>query len=484
MAHAQTNILHRFEIDHYIEELECINMEEMLSPRWVVCGCRLVQLGVQAALETTHTTHDYVQDALTLHHKGLTVVWHLLTTEAWRLNVLPLLLSRRQLVPSSSLPFVMVLQTEAAVLGLLENLVYHEDSAAALDGLALDVIDYSVRQLNRMAAHAHAHPHQPLLYEPQESWTASPALADKTPEMRGTGETGGGEVEGGESESEEKQDSIVREVSREERRVGLVLACRAAAVIQLLACCRRRLPLCATTRLLHTHDVPQLLASLLHLAPWRTLHNGHNYVFQEGQWVEQGDAAPLTPTECQLWTALYSLLMDRETLAMYEVSSGRRTALLKLRGRLSAAALAQVPALEPLARWLAALALTAPQQARPPPLVTTIAQLGGGVAGMWEGRWGELADLLEARFLTPTPEALKALATNLAAAWDLDALEALLPDTPACASCGSPAGRRCSKCRAQWYCRRECQVKHWPDHKKLCDLLTSDPRARKTTFIQ
>nr|XP_053633499.1 zinc finger MYND domain-containing protein 10-like [Cherax quadricarinatus] len=477
MAHGQTSVLQHFEIDHYVEKLECMGIEDILSTRWAVCGCRLVQLGVQAALEATHGTHDYVQHSITLQNKGLTVVWHLLTAEAWRLHLLPHLMNHPHLTPTSSLPFVAVLHTEAAALGLLENLVFHEDSAAALEGLTLDVIDYCVRQLNRLVVHAHNHPEQPLLYQPQDAWpTATPTMNRKTKTEVGGGDDGG---------NEENQKSVVMEVSSEERRVGLALGCRAAGVIHLLASCRQRLPLCATTRLLQTHDVPQLLASLLYLAPWRAQLGSRLYVFQEGQWVEQqGEAPALTPTECQLWAALHTLLMDQETLAMYEVSSGRRAALLKLRGRLNAAALAQVPSLESLSRWLATLALTAPQQARPPPLVTTVSQLGAGVAGVWEDRWEELAAVLEPRFLTPTPEALNILAKNLAAAWDLDALEALLPDNPVCALCGEPAGRRCSRCRAHWYCRRECQVKHWPDHKKLCDLLASDLTAKKSTFIE
>lgn len=55
-----------------------------------------------------------------------------------------------------------------AALGLLESLAFNEESAAALEGLVLDVIDYSVRQLIRLVNHGHAHPNQPF-YSPQEN---------------------------------------------------------------------------------------------------------------------------------------------------------------------------------------------------------------------------------------------------------------------------------------------------------------------------
>lgn len=50
----------------------------------------------------------------------------------------------------------------------------------------------------------------------------------------------------------------------------------------------------------------------------------------------------------------------------------------------------------------------------------------------------------------------------------------LLPP-PRCVTCGQLATKRCSRCRQEWYCRRECQVKHWPKHQKACDLLANAP---------
>jgi len=49
-------------------------------------------------------------------------------------------------------------------------------------------------------------------------------------------------------------------------------------------------------------------------------------------------------------------------------------------------------------------------------------------------------------------------------------------EDPKCASCGDPATQRCSKCKEEWYCSRECQLKRWKDHKKICAMV-SDLRA-------
>ena len=39
-----------------------------------------------------------------------------------------------------------------------------------------------------------------------------------------------------------------------------------------------------------------------------------------------------------------------------------------------------------------------------------------------------------------------------------------------CAECGKPATNRCSRCKNQWYCSRDCQLRQWKGHKAMCDL--------------
>ncbi|XP_078483989.1 zinc finger protein (MYND)-8 [Ciona intestinalis] len=34
--------------------------------------------------------------------------------------------------------------------------------------------------------------------------------------------------------------------------------------------------------------------------------------------------------------------------------------------------------------------------------------------------------------------------------------------------------KRCTRCRNAFYCSRSCQIKHWPEHKNLCQVFSSD----------
>ena len=37
-----------------------------------------------------------------------------------------------------------------------------------------------------------------------------------------------------------------------------------------------------------------------------------------------------------------------------------------------------------------------------------------------------------------------------------------------CVVCGGEASSRCSRCKKQKYCSKECQQTHWPHHKPVC----------------
>mmetsp|Transcript_35063 Transcript_35063/g.56125 ORF Transcript_35063/g.56125 Transcript_35063/m.56125 type:complete len:158 (+) Transcript_35063:43-516(+) len=45
-----------------------------------------------------------------------------------------------------------------------------------------------------------------------------------------------------------------------------------------------------------------------------------------------------------------------------------------------------------------------------------------------------------------------------------------------CVMCLAPASKQCSGCRSFWYCTRECQRKHWVNHKHECGQVKNAPQ--------
>lgn len=58
-----------------------------------------------------------------------------------------------------------------------------------------------------------------------------------------------------------------------------------------------------------------------------------------------------------------------------------------------------------------------------------------------------------------------------------------LPKVGMCYHCGEEKERRllmvCGKCKISQYCSRECQMAHWPSHKRRCDMHVSEPQQAK-----
>merc|ERR1719277_1462985 len=83
-----------------------------------------------------------------------------------------------------------------------------------------------------------------------------------------------------------------------------------------------------------------------------------------------------------------------------------------------------------------------------------------------EGKWKKIAKNQMKFFFNPSDAEIREQARRWADTYNFDVLENLLLDPPKCAVCGAEATKRCSRCQNEWYCCRECQVQHWPKHKK------------------
>ena len=47
--------------------------------------------------------------------------------------------------------------------------------------------------------------------------------------------------------------------------------------------------------------------------------------------------------------------------------------------------------------------------------------------------------------------------------------------------CQKESEIRCSRCKSEYYCSRECQVKHWKQHKEFCNLMVASQKEEDDT---
>lgn len=244
----------------------------------------------------------------------------------------------------------------------------------------------------------------------------------------------------------------------------------------------------------------------------------YQHLGNHGEWVDYTSATErayrLSLYEAQAWIAMLQLAVQNTT----EFTAGEVDVLESIKGRINEALVDQLPPLKELRRFLEQVCLSRPAaEASAPgtlpyyqqkvrhnyslgdPLTdpravqqlapgAVLVQLESSVEKDLVRRLRFWADAVlrrqgrkpeEAQPIVSLEEAAYSVCARqlcagfpnlsvreLAEGFSVEGYSAVVP---LCNKCGRPAKFRCSKCRAVWYCGRECQVKDWKGgHKASC----------------
>ncbi|XP_045348874.1 zinc finger MYND domain-containing protein 10 isoform X4 [Leopardus geoffroyi] len=229
-----------------------------------------------------------------------------------------------------------------------------------------------------------------------------------------------------------------QELQKQAELMEFEIASKALSVLRYITDCVDSLSLSTLNRMLSTHNLPCLLVELLEHNPWSRREEGKLQQFEGGRWqtVAPSEQQKLSKLDGQVWIALYNLLLSHEARARYCLTSFAKGQLLK-------------------------------------------------IPEIWErlerenrGKWQAIAKYQLRHVFSPSEQDLRLQARRWAETYRLDVLEAIAPERPRCAYCSAEASKRCSRCQNEWYCCRECQVKHWEKHGKACVLAAQGDRAK------
>lgn len=207
-------------------------------------------------------------------------------------------------------------------------------------------------------------------------------------------------------------------------------------------------------------------------SPWQRTKGGQLEKHIDGEWakVEPGDRFKLTKAEAQAWLGIYTMMQDSECRKKYKFTTHNKNELLRLRGQFNDMLIDQIPNLQELRRTLEELGMMEPPAPEPSMVLEQVPEIWDHLLKVNGGKWGSIAKYQHSRVFCTDQKTMMEQAKRLAGTYDLDTLESLLPEDPKCVKCGELATMRCSRCKNEWYCRRQCQVEHWKQHKAMCNM--------------
>ncbi|XP_021565804.1 zinc finger MYND domain-containing protein 10 isoform X4 [Carlito syrichta] len=425
------------EADVLVQGLRSFPLREMGSEGWNQQHENLEKLNMQAILDATVSQGEPIQELLVTYGKIPTLVEELIAVEMWKQKVFPVLCRLEDFKPQNTFPIYMVVHHEASIINLLETVYFHKEVCESAEDTLLDLVDYCHRKLTLLVAQS---------------------------------------GRGGSLEEEGSQGSTpMQELQKQAELMEFEIALKALSVLRYITdCVDRQQSVPQPTQPAHSKRMQYLHP--VH----RCLSPGKLQQFEVGHWqtVAPSEQQKLSKLDGQVWIALYNLLLSPEARARYCLTNFAKGQLLKLRAFLTDTLLDQLPNLADLQGFLAHLALTETQPPKKDLILEQIPEIWERLERENRGKWHAIAKHQLRHVFSPSREDLLLQARRWAKTYRLDVLEALAPEKPHCAYCGAEASKRCSKCRNEWYCCRECQVKHWEKHRKACVPAAQGDRAK------
>ncbi|XP_064633011.1 zinc finger MYND domain-containing protein 10-like [Lineus longissimus] len=436
MSTDQTQALLSVEAEAYVDALEVYDLKDVGCEKWSRQHEYIEKLNMQAVISASAQEEEFVKEYLITAAKIPLLIQDLLSVEIWKQKIFTEF-SNINFQPKTTFPIYMVLYHEATVANLLETVLFHRESCEVAEDSMLDLLDYCYRKLAYLTAR-------------------SEVMDDEEEETK----------------ADEKATNL-EDLQKQNKKMDFDISIKAVSILRYITDHLSTLPLSVMTRLLNTHDVPILLVQLVENPPWTRDRGGHVMKYVDNKWQEfsHQDSMKLSKIEGQVWLTLYHLLMDQDCQRKYELDDHKKNSILKLRRYLTEVMLDQIPALVDMQRYLETLSMMEPPVAKRELVLEQVPEIRDRILNQYAGKWKTIAKKQAKTFFSPTVASMKAQAERLAATYNFDVLEGLLSEPPRCVVCGEQATKRCSRCRNEWYCRRECQVGHWPKHKTACNLV-------------
>lgn len=133
-----------YEAEHLIGELTEIDIKEYGSKAWFNQHETIDRLNIQAHKNAMGGTDEFVMDSFVTLDKMNTLVFELLSAEAWKQKVFPII--KQDVAQLSTIKSYMCMYHEASIVNLMEVMLYHRTACESSEDALVELIDYCYRK--------------------------------------------------------------------------------------------------------------------------------------------------------------------------------------------------------------------------------------------------------------------------------------------------------------------------------------------------
>ena len=466
-----------------------ITFEQIGSGEFIRHHAYLSKLNMQEMKNILTGGEDIIMTQFIDHDKLKLLIKELYTINTFKEKIYPTI--KDTIINLSSLKTYFILYHEAVLVNLLENFLYSITACQACEDYLVDVIEYCYKMISKYISYKMKNPNDTINYGNNSSLFGNEikeemSLEEKIKKIN-------------EQVKEEKDD--VKEMEEKYKEIEFQIAMSSINIIRYISDHLEQLPFPVRHHMMNVKDVPVLFVTLMELRPWRRKVLKYNQqkknkeeieeIYENNNWTTLMEHK-YPKLEAQILITVYNLVMNQDNNKKYEITEYRQNQLLRLRKYFTEDLYDQIPQMMNLYRSLENMSLmTYSNTLTVNPFIVEMVPIlsGNKIFKLSSEEINKIGNIvIKNNFENLTREKLMKELEPVNEIYNLDNFEYFMQD-PICAQCGKLANSRCSRCKSEWYCSKECQIKRWKEHKNICKTLaelfkenTNDLSKKKIEF--
>ena len=466
------DLMTQYESEEIIsKKINEISFEKIGSAEFIQHHAYLSKLNMQEMKNILTGGEDIIMTQFIDNDKLKLLIKELYIINTFKEKIYPNI--KEKIINLCSIKSYFILYHEAVLVNLIENFLYSITACQAAEDYLVDVIEYSYKMISKYISYKMKNPDDTLNYgnnSLNNNINEELSLEEKIKKIN-------------EQVKDKKND--IKEMDNKYKEIEFQIAMSCINILRYISDHLEQLPFPVRHHMMNVKDVPILFVTLMELRPWKRKILKYNQkenkkeeieeIYENNNWTTLIEHK-LPKLEIQILITIYNLVMNQDNNKKYEITEYRQNQLLRLRKYFSEDLYDQIPQMMNLYRSLENMSLmTYGNTLTVNPFIVEMVPIlsGNKIFKLTEEQIKLIGNNIVSKYFENlNREKLAKELEPINEIYNLDNIEYFMED-PICAQCGKLANSRCSRCKSEWYCSKECQIKKWKEHKTVCKTLAA-----------